>query len=404
MKITDALIQDLPKTDLHVHLDGSLRLSTIMELAKEQGVVLPSETQEGMRELVFKDRYANLGEYLSGFQYTCAILQDEASLERAAYELAWDNINEGVRYIEVRFAPQLHTENGLTLDQIFLAVNQGLKRAKNEHEASEEVVVLGEPPFRYGIIACALRMFTEDTIGWYGQFLKNFYSPETKHIFGQASLELARNTVRCRDQYQLPIVGLDLAGQEEGYPAKHHKFAFNHAHKYFLSRTVHAGEAYGPESILDAITILHADRIGHGYHLFSPEKCEPEVKEKEKYTRRIIDYIASKRITIEVCISSNLQTNPAIGVVENHHFGKMLEEQISATICTDNRLISNTSVSKELRLAVDAFGMSPRQLRNVLIYGFKRSFFPGSYRIKRAYVRSIIDHAEHVFQKHGITV
>ena len=112
---------------------------------------------------------------------------------------------------------------GLTLDQIFLAVNQGLKRAQDEYEMSSAVVEHGEPPFRYGIIACALRMFTEDTIGWYGRFLKNFYKPETKHIFGQASLELARNAVRCRDQYMLPIVGLDLAGQEEGYPAKHHK-------------------------------------------------------------------------------------------------------------------------------------------------------------------------------------
>lgn len=402
MKISDALIQELPKTDLHVHLDGSLRLHTIMELAREQGVELPADTERGMRELVFKERYANLGEYLSGFQYTCAILQDEVSLERVAYELAWDNIHEGVRYIEARFAPQLHTEKGLTLDQIFLAVNRGLRKAQNEYEASSTVVENGEPPFRYGIIACALRMFTKDTIGWYGRFFKNFHKPETKHIFGQASLELARNAVRCRDQYQLPIVGLDLAGQEEGYPARHHKFAFNHAHKYFLNRTVHAGEAYGPESILDAITVLHADRIGHGYHLFSPEKCEPKVKEKEKYTRRIIDYIASRRITIEVCISSNLQTNPSIGKVEHHHFGKMLDEQISATICTDNRLISNTCVSKELRLAIDAFDMSPRQLRNVLIYGFKRSFFPGSYRVKREYVRSIIDYAEKVFQKHGI--
>ena len=404
MNITDTLIHELPKTDLHVHLDGSLRLSTIMELAKKQGVVLPAETEEGMRNLVFKERYDNLGEYLSGFQYTCAIMQDKLSLERVAYELAWDNIKEGVRYIEVRFAPQLHTAKGLSLDDIFLAVHRGLKHAQDEYESSPAVQDRGEPPFRYGIIACALRMFGEDTIGWYGQFLKNFHQPETKHIFGQASLELARNTVRCREQYQLPIVGLDLAGQEEGYPAKHHKFAFNHAHKYFLNRTVHAGEAYGPESIFDAITVLHADRIGHGYHLFSPERCEQKVKDKEEYTRRIIDYIASKRITIEVCISSNLQTNPAIGSVKNHHFGKMLQEQISATICTDNRLISNTSVSKELRLAIDAFDMTPKQLRNILIYGFKRSFFPGSYRNKRAYVRSIIDFAEQTFQKHGIVL
>lgn len=402
MLITDSFIQDLPKTDLHVHLDGSLRLSTVIDLAKRQGVSLPAYTEEGLRETVFKSSYANLGEYLSGFSYTCAVLQDEDSLERVAFELAEDNILEGVRYIEVRFAPQLHMQEGLSIDQILLAVNRGLHRAQAEFEQSPAVQERGEPPFRYGIIACALRMFTEDTIGWYGQFYKNFYKPELKHIFGQASLELARNTVRCREQYQLPIVGLDLAGQEEGYPAKHHKYAFNHAHKYFLNRTVHAGEAYGPESILDAITVLHADRIGHGYHLFSPERCEPHIKDKVDYTRRIIDYIANHRITIEVCISSNMQTNPAIGEVRNHHFGNMLKERISATLCTDNRLISNTTVSKEWRIAIDAFEMTPNQIYNVLIYGFKRSFFPGVYINKRTYVRGVIDYAEAMFAKHNI--
>ena len=402
MSITDALIHDLPKTDLHLHLDGSLRLSTLITLAQKYNINLPAYTEKDLKKTVFKDEYSNLGEYLSGFQYTCAVMQDEASLHQIAYELAMDNIAEGVRYIEVRFAPQLHTAKGLSIDQIFLAVNRGLKQAQKEFEISDAVRIHNQPPFRYGIIACALRMFTADTIGWYGQFLQHFQHPDLKHIFGQASLELVRNTTRCRDQYNLPIVGLDLAGQEDGYPAKHHKYAFNHAVKHFLNRTVHAGEAYGPESIMDAVTIVHADRIGHGYHLFSPERCGEEIVDKEAFTRRIIDYIANHRITIEVCISSNLQTNPAIGEAKNHHFGRMLEEELSAPICTDNRLISNTTVSKEIRLAVDAFHMTPKQLRNILIYGFKRSFFPGSYKVKRRYVRSIIDHSTKVFAKHGI--
>ena len=116
--IPASLIKALPKTDLHLHLDGSLRLSSLIEMAKERKIALPSETEEGLNELVFRDSYANLAEYLHGFQYTCAVLKDAEAMQRAAYELAWDNINEGVRYIEVRFAPQLHTHRGLSLIHI----------------------------------------------------------------------------------------------------------------------------------------------------------------------------------------------------------------------------------------------------------------------------------------------
>jgi len=163
---------------------------------------------------------------------------------------------------------------------------------------------------------------------------------------------------------------------------------------------VHAGEAYGPESIFEAITELHADRIGHGYHLFSPQLCGPKIDNPEDYVGRLARYIADRRITIEVCITSNLQTNPDIGSVENHHFGRMLEERLSATLCTDNRLHSHTSVSREVRLAVDAFEMDLKQLRNTIIYGFKRSFFPGTYQQKRDYVRAIIDHYDTVVDAH----
>ena len=398
--ITDALIRALPKTDLHVHLDGSSRISTLIELARDAGVKLPSETESGLRELVFKPAYGSLVEYLAGFQYTVAALQTKEALERTAYELAWDNINEGVRYIEVRFAPHLHMHDGLGFDAVIEAIVAGLDRARKEHERSSAVVELGEPPFRFGLIVCAMRAFGPETGAWYTRLFRQFPEAPRKLIYRMASLELARAAVRCRDELDMPIVGFDLAGQEDGYPARDHAEAYQYAHRHFLKKTVHAGEAYGPESIFDAITELHADRIGHGYHLFSPELCGPKVRSPDDYVGRLARYIADRRVTIEVCITSNLQTNPTIGSVENHHFGHMLNQRLSATLCTDNRLHSNTSVSREIRLAVDAFGMDQKQLKNTIIYGFKRSFFPGHYDQKRKYVRGVIDHYDKVIAEY----
>jgi len=400
--LSDALLRALPKTDLHLHLDGSLRLPTLMELARERGVALPSTTVEGLTELVFKPRYDSLIEYLHGFAYTCAVLVDPEALERTAYELAWDNIDEGVRYIEVRFAPQLHMHQGFSFDEVLAAVDRGLARARREHEASDGVRDGGEPPFRFGIIVCAMRMFTPGFSPWYAQLCGVLQEARSRQVFGIASLELARAAVSCRDRLGIPIVGFDLAGQEDGYPAHDHVEAYDWCHRHFLKRTVHAGEAYGPESIFEAITRLHADRIGHGYHLFSPELCGPAVEDPAAYVEALAEYVADRRITIEVCITSNLQTNPAIGKVEDHALKYMLDKKLSATICTDNRLVSHTTVTDEVRLAVDAFGMTPDQLRHTLIHGFKRSFYPGSYMEKRAYVRHVIDYCDHVFTQHGL--
>lgn len=404
MTYSKEFLKSLPKTDLHLHLDGSLRLPTLIQLAESQGLRLPSYTEDGMRELVFKANYANLGEYLEGFQYTCAVLQDRESLARVAYELAWDNLNEGVCYIEIRFAPQLHMTEKMSIDDVFLAVNEGLERAQAEYNGTPAVVKLEKPPFHYGLISCALRMFTAETPGWYGSFYQQFSSSHhsnTKGIYASASLELVRASIRCRDEYGIPIVGFDLAGQEDGFPARHHKKAYQYAHENFLKKTVHAGEAYGPESVFEAITTLYADRIGHGYHLFSPEKCDPRlISNPEEYTRRLQHYIASHRLTIEVCISSNLQTNPSIKKVSNHKFGEMLKSELSATLCTDNRLMSHTSVTNELDLAINAFDMTPKQIRNTIIYGFKRSFFFGDYTSKRKYVRHVIDYLDSQFERH----
>lgn len=394
-------IRALPKSDLHVHLDGSLRAETLIELARERRVALPSETVEGLNELVFRPTYSSLAEYLHGFQYTCAVLQDAEALERVAYELARDNIDEGVRYVEVRFAPQLHMHRGLSFHEVIRAVDRGMRRAQAEQNRTPGVAEGGEPPFHYGIIVCALRFFTASFSRWYAQLLDLFQDTPQEQVFAMASLELARSAVRVRDEEGLPIVGFDLAGREDGYPAAAHQQAYDYAHRSFLKKTVHAGEAYGPESIFQALTDLHADRIGHGYHLFSPELCGPDIADPWGYVNRLARYIADRRITLEVCITSNLQTNPAIGSAENHAFGRMLEENLSATLCTDNRLVSHTTVCREIQIAVEAFRMDPQKLRNTIIYGFKRSFFPGPYNQKRAYVRSVIDYYDRVMASGG---
>lgn len=398
--ITEDLIRKLPKSDLHLHLDGSLRLETLIDLARTRGVVLPSETPEGLNELVFKDSYANLGEYLHGFGYTCSVLQDPEALERTAYELAWDNIDEGVRYIEVRLAPQLHVNEHVTSEQVLEAVNAGLDRAKREHRTSDAVAKRGEPPFEYGIIVCAMRMFTPAFSWYYKHLFKVTSELEEKRRFGIASLQLAQTAVKARDQLGLPIVAFDLAGQEDGYPGEDHAEAYHYAHEHFLKKTVHAGEAYGPESIFQAITALHADRIGHGYHLFRPDLITSKhVYDPEGYVRALAQFIADRRITIEVCITSNLQTNPEIKTVGNHALKQMLDARLSCTLCTDNRLVSHTSVTNEIRLAMDGLQLSTHALRDLIIYGFKRSFYPGDYREKRAYVRRVVNYYDGLMEQ-----
>jgi adenosine deaminase len=385
-------IRHIPKTDLHLHLDGSLRIPTLIDLAKRQRVKLPSYTEDGLRRLVFKDKYANLPEYLKGFAYTCAVMQDAESLERVAFELAEDNLAEGVRYIEVRYAPQLHINDRLDMEEVVRSVCRGLERAQKRHNQSKPVRSGADVPFHYGIIVCALRFIVPQMSPYYRRLFEVMSYATSKQICAAASMELARAAVDLARDKGLPVVGFDLAGAEAGYPADDHSAAFQHAHSNFIRKTVHAGEAYGPESIFQAITKCYANRIGHGTWLFTHELIQnPNIPDTKAYTHHLAEYIASQRITIEVCLTSNAQTLPNMRNLARHPLRQMLDHELSVSICTDNRLMSNTSVTNELQVAIDKLKMTPRELRNVVVAGFKGSFFPGTYREKRQFVRQVID-------------
>lgn len=402
MKINKEFIEKIPKTDLHLHLDGSLRLPTLIELAKAGGVKLPAYDEKGLRRLVFKNKYADLPEYLKGFLYTTAVLQTPEALERVGCELAQDNQNEGVRYIEVRFAPQLHQNARMTCIDVMAALNRGLARAKNKFNSRAEVKNGAEPPFEYGIIVCAMRMFDYGFSEYFDNLLNVHAHSERKWVFSLASQELVRAAVEARTKLGLPIVGFDLAGAEAGFPAGDHAQAYALAHKNFLKKTVHAGEAYGPESIFQAITDLHADRLGHAVYLFDAGMIKsPEIKDKKAYIANLVQFIADRRITIEVCLTSNLQTIPAIRKLSEHSFRHMRKAKLSATFCTDNRTVSQTTVTDEILKAVQAFHITPKELKNFVIYGFKRSFFPGTYIKKREYVHQIIEYYEKIEKQYS---
>lgn len=395
--ISRAFIQAVPKSDLHTHLDGSMRLSTLIELAREQGVALPSYDEEGLNAQVFKPAYANLPEYLLGFRYTCAVLQDPEAMARVACEAGEDAIAQGVRYLEVRFAPQRLVASGEACIQAFKSVGDGLARAAKRHNGSQAVRQDGDIPFEWSIICCSLRNFGRGMGAYYDRLLDLLPGMAHREVVATASLEAARAAVTARDRYGVPVTGFDLAGEEAGYPAGHHYAAYEEAHRHFLRKTVHAGEAYGPESIYEAIARCHAERIGHGTFLFSTERIlDPSISDKQAFVDALAEYIATMRVTIEVCPTSNLQTIPALkGEMRNHPVKRMLDYGMAVAVGTDNTLVSHTTINRELALVADACDLDLAGFKRLVIAGFKGGFYPGRYQEKRAFVR----HAAERFEK-----
>ncbi|MBI4346315.1 MAG: adenosine deaminase family protein [Elusimicrobia bacterium] len=399
-RITSEFIRSIPKSDLHLHLDGSLRLKTLIELARRAKCKLPSFTEEGMRKLVFKDNYKDLPEYLHGFMYTCAVLQDLGNLSRVAEELVEDNAAEGVRYIEVRFAPQLHVTANAAVRDVVRAVCEGLTAGAKAHNSSRAVRAGEDVPFHFGVILCAMRRFKRGMSPYFADILRLMEHAPKDEVYAAASLELVRAAVELKDE-GLPVVGFDLAGEEAGYPPADHRDAYQYAHDHFLHKTAHAGEAYGPESIWQAITQCHANRIGHGTFLFAHEMIkDPKIGDRKKYVSDLANYLAGQRIGIEVCVTSNLQTIPSIKSIAAHPVRKMIDYGLSVSICTDNRLVSNTTVSREFGLVCEHAKVTRTELKRLVIAGFKGGFFPGSFLEKRRFVQAVAARYDALERKH----
>ncbi|MFP4459427.1 MAG: adenosine deaminase [Candidatus Zixiibacteriota bacterium] len=321
-KLSYELIEKLPKSELHCHLDGSLRVSTIIDLAKDQDVKLPYEDEDKLRDyLTVNDNNPSLLEYLKGFEITTSVLQSYDSLERTAYELAIDSSKENIRYLEVRFSPILHVNRGLKLTEVTDAVLKGLKRAENEVN------------IKTGLIICAMR----------SQPPRN-------------SIRLAELAVAFKNR---GVVGFDLAGDEANYPAKTHSEAFELILKNNVNCTLHAGEAYGPISIHQAIHDCGAHRIGHGVRL--------------REDGDLLNYVNDHRIPLELCITSNVQTK-SVKSLKEHPILFYYDYGLRITINTDNRLMSNTNTSKELYLAAKYFDFDLTDIGNIIINGFKSAF------------------------------
>ncbi len=339
----------LPKTDLHVHLDGSLRLETILDLARAEKVELPANDVEGLRAAIgCGNNFGSLVEYLRGFDITLRVMQTEAALERIAFELAEDAHRENVRYMEVRYAPMLHTQRGLKLTKVVEAVLDGLRRARETYGIKANVIVCG-----------------------------------IRNISAESSYQMAELAVAYKGR---GVVGFDLAGAEADFPAKHHRAAFQLVRDNNINCTIHAGEAYGPESIAQAIHVCGAHRIGHGCRL--------------REDGDLLHYLNDHRVPLECCPSSNVQTG-AVKDLASHPIKLYFDLGLRVTVNTDNRLITDTSVSKELYLVHSKMGVPFADIKSMILAGFKSSFQP--FHEKQAALRRVGAELDK-YDDHGVLI
>jgi adenosine deaminase len=318
----------LPKAELHCHLDGSVRPQTLIELADEYGASMPRADAGALGEFMTVRDARNLEEYLARFTVTLSVMQRADALERIAYELAEDAHRDGVLYIEVRFSPMLNVKEGLELHDVVESVVRGLGRAEKEHG------VIGR------VIVTALRNLTPDV-----------------------SLELARLAVSYRDR---GVVGFDLAGAELGHPASRHARAFEYAHSHDMPCTCHAGEGAGAGSIREAVHACCANRVGHGTRLFEDES--------------LLEYVNDRRIPIEICLTSNIQTRAARSY-ESHPLRQYYDTGLNVVLSTDNRLMSATTLTDEYAHAAQQLNFTLPQLTKIALNGFESAFLPWKDRL-----------------------
>jgi adenosine deaminase len=339
MMLNTELLQGLPKVLLHEHLDGVLRPQTVIDLAKDVGYAdLPTTDAKALAQWFFHGaNQGNLAKYLEGFAHTIAVMQTEEALQRVAYEQAEDLSRDGVVYFETRFAPVFHTQRGLSHQQIVTAVLKGLERGKKDFGVSS------------GLIICAMRKMN-------------------------ISLEMAELAVDFRAR---GVVGFDLAGEEGGYPPKKHVDAFHYIQRENFNITIHAGEGYGKESIWQAIQYCGAHRIGHGTRLIDDIAV---VDGRVAKLGDLAQYVLDKRIPLEICLLSNVHTGATPSLAE-HPFKILYKQKFRVTLNTDNRLMSNTTMTKEFAAAAETFGLTLEDFEKITINAMKSAFLPYDQRI-----------------------
>lgn len=349
-------IFELPKVDLHVHIGGSLRVETIIDLAQQQGIKLPTTDPAKLQALCSRDSYPNLEGYLKYFPLMESVLQEPAALERGAYEVAMDMAAENVCYCELRFAPMNYTHKGMRPHEVVHAVARGLDRAQQETGIVANMIL------------CALRIYNRNMTPYHKKMAAFFSCFNNK----QLAQEVARNTavlaVNARKVDNLRrVVGFDIAGPEEGYPAKNFVEAFKLITKAGLYNTCHAGEGFGWESIKQALVDCNVDRIGHGTNLLHNET--------------LLEYCAGmRRVPIEVCLTSNAQTCPDLADLDKHPLREFRRHNLRVILCTDNRLVSNTTKTKEDFLAHRHHDFALADLVTTEINGLKSAFMHSQTR------------------------
>ena len=333
-------IQQAPKVLLHDHLDGGLRPRSVVEIAREQGYTKLHTTDEHDLREWFK-RGANrhdLTLYLETFAHTVGVMQTKDALERVAAECAEDLAADGVVYAEVRFAPELHTEQGLTLDEIVDAVAEGFVRGSATHN------------IRIGILCTAMRTAAR-------------------------SLEIAELAVRHRDH---GVVGFDIAGAEKGYPPTRHLDAFQLVQRENFHFTIHAGEAFGPPSIWEAIQYCGAERLGHGVRIIDDIWFDAD---GHATLGRLAAYVRDTRIPLEMCPSSNVHTGVSASI-KDHPIKQLSDLRLRVTVNTDNRLMSDCTMTSEMQALADAFGWDLADMQWLTINAMKSAFIPFDERLR----------------------
>src|SRR6202007_1076874 len=338
MKLEKAVLTALPKVLLHEHLDGVLRPQTVIELAdRVRYSGLPTHDPVSLGQWFHQGaNQGSLAKYLEGFAHTIAVMQTEEALERVAYEQAEDLSQDGVVYFETRFAPIFHTRKGLSHQQVGSAVLRGLERGRKDFGISS------------GLIIWAMRNMN-------------------------TALEMGELAVDFRPR---GVVGFDLAGEEGGYPPKKHVDAFHYIQRENFNITVHAGEGFGKESIWQAIQYCGAHRIGHGTRLIDDIAVADGRAVK---LGDLAQYVLDKRIPLELCLLSNVHTGAAPSLA-GHPFKLLYQEKFRVTLNTDNRLMSDTTMTKECEAAQDTFDLALNDFEKITINAMKSAFLPYDQR------------------------